>query len=111
VICLKIPTLALVRRLAARRICPSCGRTSSILSTAARLTRLTCESDGADLVRRADDEPDAVRHRLDVYLRMTAPVLDYYADRRMVIKINASLSVDDVHSRIEQRLGALVRAG
>jgi len=42
---------------------------------------------------------------------MTAPVLDYYADRRMVIKINASLSVEDVHSRIQQRLGALVRRG
>jgi len=113
VICLKIPTLALVRRLARRRICPSCGRISSIPPTAEQLAleSVACESDGADLVRRADDEPAAIRHRLDVYLRMTAPVLDYYADRRMVIKINASLSVEDVHSRIQQRLGALVRRG
>ena len=106
VICLKIPTLALVRRLAARRICPACGRISSVPPTDDE--RVACQSDGTVLVRRADDDPDAVRHRLDVHLRLTAPVLDYYADRRMVIKIDASLPVPEVHSRINRRLGAVV---
>jgi adenylate kinase len=63
------------------------------------------ERDGGTLVRRRDDEPDAVRTRLEVFRRQTAPVLDWYAcDGTKVATIDAVGSVDEVTARA---LGAL----
>jgi adenylate kinase len=49
---------------------------------------------------RADDSEDVVRHRLEVYTEYTRPLLDYYTERGIVIKINAAQSIDDVSQEI-----------
>jgi adenylate kinase len=55
---------------------------------------------GGTLVRRKDDEPDAVRNRLRVYQAQTAPVLDWYvAQGAHVERIEATGSFDDVYAR------------
>jgi adenylate kinase len=55
---------------------------------------------GGTLVRRKDDEPDAVRNRLRVYQEQTAPVLDWYvAKGANVQRIEATGSFDDVYAR------------
>jgi adenylate kinase len=55
---------------------------------------------GGTLVRRKDDEPDAVRNRLRVYQAQTAPVLDWYvAKGANVQRIEATGSFDDVYAR------------
>jgi len=64
------------------------------------------ERDGGTLVRRKDDEPDAVRTRLEVFRRQTAPVLDWYAcDGAKVVTIDAVGSVDEVTARALRALG------
>ena len=40
-----------------------------------------CDKCGGTLVRRKDDDPEAVRTRLRVYDEQTAPVLDWYMQR------------------------------
>lgn len=61
---------------------------------------------GGTLVRRADDEPDAVRNRLRVYREQTAPVLDWYAKQGAhVAHIDAVGSVDEVSARALEALG------
>ena len=104
VINLKMPTYALVRRLVQRRICERCGR---VYNLALAPGLLVCDDDSAALVRRPDDQPEAIRHRLDVYLRETAPLLTFYGRRRQVIKIDGSRSVDQVRERILRELDAL----
>ena len=65
----------------------------------------TCDKDGGTLVRRPDDEPAAIRNRLAVYERQTAPVLKWYRDHgTRVAVIDAVGSVQDVTARA---LGAL----
>lgn len=61
---------------------------------------------GGTLVRRADDEPDAIRNRLKVYHAQTKPVLDWYvAEGANVRHINAVGSFDDVFARALKAVG------
>jgi adenylate kinase len=65
-----------------------------------------CEKCGGKLVRRKDDEPEAIRNRLEVYRKQTAPVIDWYRDNKMkVLKINADAPVDEVTARAVKALG------
>jgi len=104
VISLKMPTYALVNRLSQRRVCPRCGRVYNLALTPA-LT--SCEDDSETLAQRPDDNPEAIRNRLDVYLRQTAPLLIFYGRRGQVIKIDGSRSVSWVRDQILRELDAL----
>ncbi len=104
VVNLKMPTYALVSRLVQRRVCTRCGRVYN-LALAPGLA--SCEDDAAALARRPDDQPEAIRHRLDVYLRETAPLLTFYGRRGQVIKIDGSRPIDRVRDRILRELDSL----
>jgi adenylate kinase len=49
---------------------------------------------------RSDDSEEAIRHRQDVYLRQTEPLIAVYRDRGLLIEVDGLGSVDDVASRI-----------
>ncbi|WP_144791391.1 adenylate kinase [Kocuria palustris] len=53
---------------------------------------------------RADDTEDVIRHRLDVYERETAPVIDLYAERGVVTRVDGIGAIDDVTERIAAAL-------
>jgi adenylate kinase len=85
----------IVRRLSGRTVCESCQTpyTGQRPGTA-------CEKCGGKLVRRKDDEPEAIRRRLQVYEAQTAPVFDWYSrNGARVAVVDAVGSVDDVTQR------------
>ncbi|HEX9128494.1 MAG TPA: adenylate kinase [Gemmatimonadaceae bacterium] len=85
----------LVKRLSTRTVCEGCQTPYTGRDSGSK-----CEKCGGKLVRRKDDEPEAVRNRLEVYRKQTAPVIDWYADHNMKVqKIDADASVDEVTSR------------
>jgi adenylate kinase len=55
---------------------------------------------------RADDHPETLRRRLDVYRTATAPILAYYAQRGVLCTVDGEGTPDDVFQRIRQRLPA-----
>jgi adenylate kinase len=55
---------------------------------------------------RSDDTPETIRHRQDLYLRETAPLIAVYKERGLVIEIDALGDVDDVAARITSALSA-----
>ncbi|HET6964845.1 MAG TPA: adenylate kinase [Acidimicrobiales bacterium] len=63
------------------------------------------EADG-----RVDDTEDVIRHRLEVYGRETAPMLEFYAGRGLVVDIDGEQPVEQVFSDIVGAVDAL-RAG
>ncbi len=90
----------LVARLSARTVCANCQTPYT-----GREPESRCEKCGGTLVRRKDDEPDAVRNRLAVYERQTAPVVAWYgAQNGAVRRINAIGPVDDVFARVARAL-------
>ena len=85
----------LVRRLSARTVCEKCQT-----PYAGREPGSACEKCGGTLVRRKDDEPDAIRTRLSVYQQQTAPVIDWYRrSGARVVSIDAVGTLDDVGQR------------
>lgn len=53
---------------------------------------------------RADDTPESVRHRLNVYDEKTAPVIDYYRQHGQLTVVNGVGSLDDVFTRIVEAI-------
>ena len=53
---------------------------------------------------RADDTPEAIRTRLDLYREQTAPLVEYYRARGILVPVHAGASVDDVFGEIQQGL-------
>ena len=91
----------LVTRLSKRTVCEGC-QTPYM----GRDAGTSCEKCGGKLVRRKDDEPEAIRNRLEVYRTQTEPVIDWYGDNKMkVLKIDADGPVDEVTARALEALG------
>ncbi len=98
----------LVRRLSGRTTCDVCQRPFF-----GREPGETCEVDGkvGTLVRRKDDEPEAVRKRLEVYRSQTAPVIDWYKSANAnIVHIDALGTLEEVEGRMLSALG-LTSAG
>src|SRR5437762_7037782 len=95
----------LVKRLSGRTVCEGC-QTPYM----GREPGSDCEKCGGKLVRRKDDEPEAVRNRLAVYRRQTEPVIDWYRDHDVeVLEIDADAPVDKVTARALKALGKMGR--
>lgn len=91
----------LVRRLSGRTVCDRCQTPFT-----GREPGTTCDRCGGTLVRRKDDEPEAVRNRLRNYHVQTAPVIDWYrSDGTRLLTIDAVGTLDEVLDRARKALG------
>ena len=61
--------------------------------------RDTCDRCGGRLFQRDDDQSETVRHRLVVYADQTVPLVDFYADRGILVGIDATGPVEEVTKR------------
>ena len=64
-----------------------------------------CPVDGATLIQRDDDKPEAVQRRIEVYHEKTLPLLDYYTRHGLVSKIDGLGTIGEIHKRILSVLG------
>jgi adenylate kinase len=91
----------IVRRLGGRTVCERCQTPYTGREPGER-----CDKCGGTLVRRRDDEPEAVRRRLEVYQAQTAPVFEWYrGNGATVAVVDAVGSVRDVTKRALRALG------
>ena len=90
----------LVKRLSTRTVCQGC-QTPYM----GRDPGTACAKCGGKLVRRQDDEPEAIRNRLEVYRLQTEPVIGWYKGQKMKVnKVDATGTVDEVTSRAVKAL-------
>jgi adenylate kinase len=101
VLALDIDNEEIVQRLSSRTVCENCQTPYT-----GRAIGDVCDKCGGALVRRKDDDPEAIRTRLRVYDDETAPVLHWYqkAGDKVVI-VDGVGSVDDVTNRALRALG------
>jgi adenylate kinase len=102
---LEAPEDELVRRLSARRECPVCKRAYNLVSAPPRDGRHCDDHPAAEVILRADDAPETVQRRLEVYLRETAPLLDYYRSRSRLRAVQGLGTMDDVYGSMTRALG------
>ena len=91
----------IVRRLSGRTVCENCQTPHT-----GRAPGTPCDKCGGMLIRRKDDDPDAIRNRLSVYEKQTAPVLAYYEKQgARVVTVTAVGDVADITERALKALG------
>ena len=103
VINIEIDHSLLMERLCVRRVCKDCGESYHISSLNGKTT---CEKCGGDLYQRKDDNPETVSSRLKVYNHQTAPLIDYYTKKGILINIKGDASPTQVFADISKRLDA-----
>ena len=84
--------------LAARRVCLDCGTNYSV--DGPPRYDWTCDVCGGDVVQRDDDTEEAVRRRLDLYERETAPVIAWYERQGMRATVDGMGTTDEVTRRL-----------
>ena len=92
-----------VRRLSGRRTCKKCGHVWH-LEYDPPAQQGVCDKCGGQLFQRDDDQPETVRHRLEVYADQTAPLIDFYREQDKLVSIDALGAVEDVTERAIEAL-------
>jgi adenylate kinase len=87
-----------VRRLSGRRTCRTCNHIWHVDFDPPQVPGV-CDLDGGELFQRDDDKPATIENRLEVYDDQTAPLIAYYANRGVLVGIDATGPVDDVTLR------------
>jgi adenylate kinase len=104
-----VPEAELIRRLASRRICSSCGANAGPSDGDA------CRACGGQFVQRTDDNEGVVRERLRVYRQSTRPVLDYYRDRPTFREVDGTRAPErvtaELDAAVDEAAGAALREG
>ena len=99
VIDLEVETDQVLSRLASRRVCSDCGANYSVVENPPRIPGM-CDVCGGEVVQRDDDTEAAIRRRLQLYERETAPLVDWYSKRGLLARIDGAGTPDQVTARI-----------
>src|ERR1700736_2319774 len=107
VIYLEASPEVLRKRLGGRWTCPECGRVYS--ESVPSIVEDHCDDDGARVIQRDDDKPEAVERRLSLF-RESLPVLDYYRPQRKVLTIDGEQDVELIAEQIQADLEHLANS-
>lgn len=111
VVLFEAPDDVLVKRISGRRSCPECGRVYNVHFDPP-ITEGICDACGARLDHRKDDSLETVRHRLDVYRKLTEPLVAHYdSGRAPVLRVDGDRSLEEVQSETRRGLAEHVGVG
>jgi len=89
----------LMKRLTGRRTCSKTGKLLNVyFSSQDELD--ACTNAGGELIHREDDNEETIAKRLDVFRKITQPVIEFYRDRGKLKTVDADGAVDDIHARL-----------
>jgi adenylate kinase len=100
----KVDAAVVIDRMSKRRVCSQCGTTYNVVSQPPKREG-KCDKCGSALITRADDTPESIRKRLEVYEKTTQPLLQYYEKKGTLKVLDASLPVADVAKDVHQICG------
>ncbi len=95
VVSLQVPDDVIVNRLSKRRINVETGENFHL-----DYKPPPADADPKLIIQRPDDQPGAIRRRLDVYRNETSPVEHYYEDRGLLFRIDGVGEFEEVYQRI-----------
>lgn len=94
----------IVERLGGRRSCPGCGSTYHIVYNPSK-DGVHCSNCNAELTQRADDKPETIKKRLDVYHEQTAPLEEFYSKRGILVTVEGQEELADTTALTMKALG------
>lgn len=94
----------LIERAVGRRVCKSCGSTYHVKFSPPKQENI-CDKCGEELFQRDDDKKETIEKRIEVYLEQTRPLIDYYAEKGLILNVDGSKSIDSIFQDIINSLG------
>lgn len=104
VVSIEISDQEIEERMGGRRVCQNCGAPYHISAKPPRVEGV-CDACGGPLVQRADDRPETVRHRLEVYHAETEPLKGYYEAKGLLAPVANQDSIEATTKAILEALG------
>ena len=89
VINLVVPKEIIILRLSARRVCKNCGAVYNLRSVKPKAEGV-CDKCGGELYQRKDDTPEVIEKRFEVYEEQTAPLIDFYRKKGLLVDVECS---------------------
>jgi len=96
---IQVPEEVLLARLAGRWTCKVCGAMYHQLFNPPQQAGV-CDRCGGELYQRADDTPQTQQRRIRVYLEQTAPLIDYYRRKGLLVEVDGQGEIDQVQARL-----------
>ncbi len=107
VVSLEVDDAEIASRMSGRRVCTKCGASYHIVSNPPK-TEGICDQCGSEVAIRKDDEPETVKHRLEVYHASTEVLKDYYAMQGKLLLVYGNQPIEDTHRDILKAIGVTV---
>jgi adenylate kinase len=99
----EVPTDVLVDRLAGRWLCRVCQASYHEVFNAPTVAG-ACDIEGGELYQRPDDRREVVSNRVAVYLRDTLPLVDRYAARGLLRRVDGDQPIEAVRASLAQAM-------
>jgi adenylate kinase len=99
-----IPDSGVLERLGGRRVCRKCGFNFHVIFNKPSKEGV-CDHCGGEIYIRDDDKSEAVQKRLEVYRAQTAPLIDYYREKGLLLDIDARPMVDQIVINFKKAMG------
>ena len=104
VLSLEIADSVIEARRTGRRTCHGCGATYHIVAAPSQVEGV-CDKCGGALEQRKDDQPETVKHRLEVYHQETEPLKNFYEKRGVLKTVPDAGGIEATNEAIMKLLG------
>ncbi|WP_130869680.1 adenylate kinase [Intestinimonas massiliensis (ex Afouda et al. 2020)] len=104
VLSLEIADSVIEERMTGRRTCHTCGATYHVKAAPPKQEGV-CDKCGGELEQRKDDQPETVKHRLEVYHSETEPLKDYYQAHGLLVTVPDMGGIEETNAKIMELLG------
>jgi len=91
----------IIERLSGRRICRECGKIFHVVNMPPKVDGL-CDICGGELIHRPDDQPEAIGRRLQVYREKTAALIQWYAERNLLVRVPADVAREETYENLQE---------
>jgi adenylate kinase len=96
---IKVTEDVLLARLAGRWTCRACGAMYHQLFGPPQEAGI-CDRCGGELYQRPDDTPETQKHRIEVYFEQTAPLINFYRDRGLLVEVDGRPGIDEIQAEL-----------
>ncbi len=104
VLSLEVEDEKIVERLSSRRECTKCGAPYNVAFDTFKVEG-KCNKCGGDLIQRADDNPETIKNRLNIYHTETEPIKAYYEKLGLLVTANGEEKLEDTTKNVAKALG------
>jgi adenylate kinase len=103
VVNIEVDSSLLITRAVGRRVCKDCGQTYHMTFNKPSKEGI-CDKCGGELLQRKDDTEETVSKRISVYQEQTAPLIEYYSNKGILLNVNGEKPIAEVGKDIVAKL-------